>query len=169
MLVLKNYVFRILWDEIRVANGLAYILGTDAKVPDTEESTGYLYASVRTKDYQIPMASALLTSILKNLPESEMDFESALQETRNELLNKVLNPKVAFDYIKDSKNKGLTSNSETDDLESLERLSLPDLLIFYRNQFGQANIRMDIYGNISEIGKANFDRLKKDLELRASL
>jgi zinc protease len=169
LLVLKNYVYRILWDEIRVANGLAYQLDTDIKVPDRDSTFGHLFASVITKDYQILAASGILTKVLKYLPQRENVFDCAKRQVRNDYLNRILDPKIAFDYIKDSKNRGVVTDPLKDELETLEKLTLPDLMAFYHKQFGNALVKMDIYGDIDEIGTEDYNRLKKTMELKASL
>ena len=157
--VFNDYFGRkVVFQEIREAQGLAYSVRSRITQPSWEEDSHYMWAYVGTQADKQGEALSALSRLLRDLPESKDYFRDAKSAILNSIrTNRVTRSQVLSAFV-DAQDLGLEGDPRRLVYEKVKEMSLEDIMAFHQQHLRDNKYALLVVGSIDKI---DFDDLKK--------
>lgn len=141
----------IVFQEIREQKALAYAAFSSFRSPAYQEDAHYLMAYVGTQADKLEMAVTEMKKLLNDMPEAEMQFESARDAAMKKIeTDRITRSSIYWNY-ETAKQRGLDYDLRRDIYEQLKTMTMADLKTFFNEHIAGKERVMAVIGDRNNV------------------
>ncbi|MDC3209446.1 insulinase family protein [Chitinophagales bacterium] len=141
----------IVFQEIREKKALAYSAYSYISTPTDEEKSHYVNAYIGTQADKLSDATSAMFELMNNMPESEMQFNSAKEAVTKKLESDWTTGSNVYWQYEQAKKLGVNYDLNQKIYAQVQEMELGDLKIFFNNHVKGNDYSICVIGNPSNI------------------
>lgn len=149
---------RLVFQEIREAQGLAYATGARYSIPEVPDKSHYLFTYIMTQPDKFNAALNSMNMLLNDMPRIDKNFNDSVENIRKRIQSeRIIKSEIFWDWIS-NKDKGIDYDIRKTVYDEVKNISIDQLFEFYGKEIRG---RKYIYLIMSNKEKINFQDLEK--------
>jgi zinc protease len=149
---------RLVFQEIREAQGLAYAAGASYSVPDHPKGSHYLFTYIMTQPDKFAPAIKSMDSLLNNMPKIDKNFSDSVENLRKGIsTQRIIKSGIFWNWIQ-NKDKGISYDIRETVYKEAGEISLDKMYEFYEKE---VRGKKYFYLIMADRKNMNFEELEK--------
>lgn len=122
---------RLVFQEIREAQGLAYAAGAGYRMPDMKEKSDYIFTYIMTQPDKFDAALRSMNMLLNDMPRNDQNFYDSVDNIRKKIeTERIIKTEIFWNLIR-NKDRGIDYDIRETVYNKVKDISIEEMFKFY--------------------------------------
>lgn len=149
---------RLVFQEIREAQGLAYATGASYGIPETHEKSHYLFTYIMTQPDKFKSALNSMEMLLNNMPRIDKNFNDSIENIRKRIQSeRIIKTEIFWNRIANA-DMGIDYDIRKNIYDEVKSITIDKMFEFYNKEVKDKKF---VYLIMADKNRIDFKELEK--------